>query len=147
MLEQRITEELKKAIRSKEETRVSCLRLLKASIKNKQVEKGRPLTDEEVTGLISSAIKRGKESVEAFRKGQREDLATKEENEIKVYLEFLPQQLGTEEIEKAVREVVSQLGATGPKDLGRVMKEAMVRMAGRADGKTVNEIARSVLNN
>jgi uncharacterized protein YqeY len=147
MLEQRITEELKKAIRSKEETRVSCLRLLKASIKNKQVEKGRDLTDEEVTGVISSAIKRGKESVEAFRKGQREDLVSKEENEIRVYLEFLPQQLGTEEIEKAVREVVSQLGATGPKDLGRVMKEAMVRMAGRADGKTVNEIARSVLNN
>jgi len=146
MLEQHITEELKKAIRSREETRVSCLRLLKASIKNKQVEKGRELTDEEVIGLISSAIKKGKESVEAFRKGQREDLATKEEDEIKILQEYLPEQLATEEIEKAVREVVSQFGATGPKDLGRVMKEAMVRMAGRADGKTVNEIARSVLN-
>jgi uncharacterized protein YqeY len=147
MLEQRITEELKKAIRSREETRVSCLRLLKASIKNKQVEKGRELADEEVIGLISSAIKKGKESVEAFRKGRREDLATKEEDEIMILQEYLPKQLGTEEIEKAVREVVSQLGATGPKDLGKVMKEAMVRMAGRADGKTVNEIARSVLNN
>jgi uncharacterized protein YqeY len=147
MLEQRITEELKNAIRSREGTRVSCLRLLKASIKNKQVEKGRELTDEDVIGLISSAIKKGKESVEAFRKGQREDLVTKEEDEIRILQEYLPKQLGTEEIEKAVREVVSQLGATGPKDLGRVMKEAMVRMAGRADGKTVNEIARRVLNN
>ena len=146
MLEQHITEELKKAIRSKEAIRVSCLRLLKASIKNKQVEKGRALTDDEVTGLVSSAIKKGKDSIEAFRKGQREDLATKEEEEIRVLQEFLPSQLGTEEIEKDVREVVSQLGATGPKDLGRVMKEAMVRMAGRADGKTVNEIVRSVLN-
>jgi uncharacterized protein YqeY len=146
MLEQHITEALKKAIRSKEAIRVSCLRLLKASIKNKQVEKGRALTDDEVTGLVSSAIKRGKESIEAFRKGQREDLAIKEEEEIRVLQEFLPAQLGAEEIEKAVREVVSQLGATGPKDLGRVMKEAMVRMAGRADGKTVNEIVRSVLN-
>lgn len=146
MIEQRITEELKKAIRSKEAIRLSCLRLLKASIKNKQVEKGRALTDEEVTGLISSAIKKGKDSTEAFRKGQREDLATKEEEEIKILQQFLPVQLGTEEIEKAVREVVSQIGATGPKDLGRVMKEAMVRMAGRADGKTVNEIVRSVLN-
>jgi uncharacterized protein YqeY len=146
MLEQHITEELKKAIRSRETVRVSCLRLLKASIKNKQVEKGRALTDEEVTGLVSSAIKKGKDSIEAFRKGQREDLATKEEEEIRVLQEFLPAQLGIEEIEKAVREVVSQIGATGPKDLGRVMKEAMVRMAGRADGKTVNEIVRNVLN-
>ncbi len=125
---------------------MSCLRLLKASIKNKQVEKGRALTDEEVTGLISSAIKKGKDSIEAFRKGKREDLATKEEEEIKILQEFLPAQLGAEEMEKTVREVASQLGATGPKDLGRVMKEAMVRMAGRADGKTVNEIVRSVLN-
>ena len=146
MLEQHITEALKKAIRSKEAVRLSCLRLLKASIKNKQVEKGRALTDDEVTGLVLSAIKKGKDSIEAFRKGQREDLATKEEEEIRVLQEFLPAQLGAEEIEKAVREVVSQLGATGPKDLGRVMKEAMVRMAGRADGKTVNEIVRSVLN-
>jgi hypothetical protein len=146
MLEQRITEDLKSAIRSREVTRVSCLRLLKASIKNKQVEKGRALTDEEVTGIISSSIKKGKESIEAFRKGQREDLATKEENEINILKEYLPKQLGTEEIEKAVREVVAQLGATGPKDLGRVMKEAMVRMAGRVDGKTVNEIARNLLN-
>lgn len=146
MLEQHITEALKKAIRSREAVRLSCLRLLKASIKNKQVEKGGALTDDEVTGLVSSAIKKGKDSIEAFRKGQREDLATKEEEEIRVLQEFLPAQLGTEEIETAVREVVSQLGATGPKDLGRVMKEAMVRMAGRADGKTVNEIVRSVLN-
>jgi uncharacterized protein YqeY len=147
MIEQRITEDLKNAIRAREGTRVSCLRLLKASIKNKQVEKGREITDEEVTGLISSAIKKGKESIEAFRKGQREDLATKEEDEIKIYQEYLPEQLGTAEIEASVREVVSQLGATGPKDLGRVMKEAMVRLAGRADGKTVNEVARSVLSN
>jgi uncharacterized protein YqeY len=146
MLYEHITEDLKKAIRSKEEIRVSCLRLLKASIKNKQVEKGRDLSDEEVIGLISSAIKKGKESVEAFRKGKREDLATKEENEIKVLQEYLPRQLGTEEIEKIVREIVSQLGASGPKDLGRVMKEAVARMAGRADGKKVNEIARTVLS-
>jgi uncharacterized protein YqeY len=146
MLEQHINEDLKKAIRSKEGIRVSCLRLLKASIKNKQVEKGRDLTDEEVMGLISSAIKKGKEAVEAFRKGKREDLATKEESEITILQEYLPKQLGAEEIEKIVREVVSQLGATGPKDLGRVMKEAVARMAGRADGKTVNEIARNVLS-
>jgi uncharacterized protein YqeY len=146
MLQQDINEDLKKAIRSKEEIRLSCLRLLKASIKNKQVEKGRDLTDEEVIGLISSAIKKGKEAVEAFRKGKREDLASKEESEIKIFQEYLPKQLGTEEIEKIVREVVSQLGATGPKDLGRVMKEAVARMAGRADGKTVNEIARKVLS-
>jgi uncharacterized protein len=145
MLQQLITEDLKKAIRSKEETRVSCLRLLKAAIKNKQVEKGRDLTDEEVIGLISSAIKKGKEAVEAFRNGKREDLATKEEGEIKIFQEYLPKQLGAEEIEKVVRDVISQVGATGPKDLGKVMKEAVARMAGRADGKTVNEIARNVL--
>ncbi len=145
MLQHYITEDIKKATLSKETLRVSCLRLLKASIKNKQVEKGRDLTDEEVIGLISSAIKKSKEAVEAFRKGKREDLATKEESEIRILQEYLPKQLGTEEIEKVVREVVSQVGATGPKDLGRVMKEAVARMAGRADGKTVNEIARNVL--
>jgi len=145
MLQQRITEDLKNAIRSKDDIRVSCLRLLKASIKNKQVEKGRDLTDEEVMGLISSAIKKGKEAVEAFRQGNREDLAGKEESEIKIFQEYLPRQLAREEIETVVREVMTQLGASGPKDLGRVMKEAVARMAGRADGKTVNEIARNLL--
>ena len=146
MLQQRITEDLKNAIRSKDDIRVSCLRLLKASIKNKQVEKGRDLTDEEVMGLISSAIKKGKEAVEAFRQGNREDLAGKEESEIKIFQEYLPRQLAREEIETVVREVMTQLGASGPKDLGRVMKEAVARMAGRADGKTVNEIARNLLS-
>lgn len=145
-LNQKIIEDLKKSIKARDEVRTSCLRMLKASLKNKQVEKGRELEEEEIQAIISSMIRKGKESIKEFSKGGREDLALKEEEEISIFYEYLPQQLTPDEIEKTLKEVVSELSAESPKDLGKVMKLAMSRMAGQAQGKEVNEIARKLLS-
>ena len=147
-LSDKIVEDLKSAIKSKDEIRVSSLRLLKAALKNKQVEKGKghELNDEEIQAVISSFTRKGKEAAVEFRRGGREDLALKEEQEIKILSEYMPRQLTPEEIEKTLREIISELSAESSKDLGKVMKAAMARMAGQAQGKEVNEIARKILS-
>jgi uncharacterized protein len=119
--------------------------MLRAALKNLQVEKGRELSEEEIRSVISSMIRKGKEAAQEFRGGGRDDLANKEEQEIAVLYQYLPQQLTPEEIEANLREVISDLSADGPRDMGRVMKGAMVRMAGRAQGKEVSEIAKKLL--
>jgi len=145
MLEERINNDLKEALKSKDNLRASCLRMLKTQLKNKSVEKMRSLTEEEILQVIQSMVKKGKEAIEEFRKGGREDLAEKEEQEIKVYMEYLPQMASQEEIDKVVSDVIARIGAKGAKDLGRVMKEAMALLSGRADGKTVSEVAKRLL--
>ena len=143
---QQITDDLKEAMKAKDQIRMSCLRMLKTALKNRQVEIGRELKDEEVQPVISSLIRKGQEAAQEFKQGGRDDLATKEEEEIKVFYGYLPQQLKPDEIEKVLKEVISELSATGPKDLGKVMKAAMAQMAGKAQGKEVNEIARRLLS-
>ncbi len=142
----KIAEDLKNAMKEKDQVRTSCLRMLKTSLKNKQIEKGRELKDKEIQAIISSLVRKNKEAIKEFRDGDREDLALKEEEEVRIFLEYLPQQLSQEEIEKTLREIISELSATDPKDLGKVMKVAMARMAGQVQGKEVNEIARKLLN-
>lgn len=142
----RITDDLKNAIKGKNPVRTSCLRMLKASLKNKQIEKGRELTDEETQAIISSLIRKNKEAIKEFRNGGREDLASKEEEEVRIYYDYLPQQLSQEEIEKTIREIIAELSAVSQKDLGKIMKLAMARMAGKVQGKEVNEIARKLLS-
>jgi uncharacterized protein YqeY len=145
-LNEKIAEDLKNAIKAKDELRISCLRMLKTSVKNKQVEKRRELNDGEIHTVISSLIRKAKEAQEEFKRGDREDLALKEEKEIDIFYEYLPQQLTPEEIEKTLQEIISELSAKDPKDLGNLMKAAMARMAGQAEGKAVNEIARKLLS-
>ncbi|MBW1733621.1 MAG: GatB/YqeY domain-containing protein [Deltaproteobacteria bacterium] len=144
-LKQRIAEDLKQAMKTKDTLRLSCLRMVRTSSKNQEVEKGRELTDEEVQSLVSSMIRKGKEAAGEFRKGGREDLALKEEQEIQILYQYLPQQLTPEKIEETVREVMAEVSAEGPRDMGKVMKAAMARMAGKAQGKEVSEIARRLL--
>lgn len=144
-LEEKITHDLKAALKAKDELKVSCLRMLKTSLKNLQVEKRRGLKEEEVQAVIASHVKKAKEAAEEFRKGGRQDLAEKEGQEAQILLTYLPRQLGPEEIEAILKEIIQELSASGPKDLGRVMKAAMARMAGQAQGKEVNEIARRLL--
>ena len=145
-ISQKIIEDLKGAMKAKDTSRVSCLRLLKTALKNKQVEKGRDLEDQEVQGVISSLIRKGQEAAKEFRGGNRPDLAAKEEDEIKIFYEYLPEQLTTADIERTLKEIISESSATGLKDLGKVMKAAMDQMAGKAQGKEVNEIARKLLS-
>ena len=145
-ISQKIIEDLKQAMKAKDNFRVSCLRMLKAALKNKQVEKGRDLEDEEVQGVISSLIRKGQEAAKEFKAANRSDLAAKEEEEIKIFYGYLPEQLTPADIEKILREIISESSATGMKDLGKVMKAAMAQMAGKAQGKEVNEIARKLLS-
>jgi len=145
-LSQKIIEDLKVAMKAKDTLRVSCLRMLKTALKNKQVEKGHELEDEEIQAVISSLVRKGQEAAKEFREGNRQDLATKEEEEIKIYHEYLPEQFTPADIEKVLKEIISELSATSPKDLGKVMKTAMARMAGKVQGKEVNEIARKLLS-
>lgn len=144
-LNEQIGEDLKQAMKSRDALRLSCLRMLRAGLKNLQVEKGRALNDEEIRSVISSMIRKGKEAATEFRAGNREDLAAKEENEIQVLFGYLPQQLTPEQIEAHVREIISELSAQGPKDMGKVMKAATARMAGQAEGKQVSDIAKRLL--
>ncbi len=145
-ISQKITANLKEAMKAKDHRRISCLRMLKTSLKNKQVEKGDELIDEEIQTLIASVIRKCQEAAKEFRKGSREDLAVKEEEEIKILYGYLPEQLTPEDIEKNLEEIFSELSASSLKDLGKVMKVAMARMAGKAQGKEVNEIARRLLS-
>lgn len=144
-LEEQINEDLKNAMKAKDEARLSCLRFLKAAVKNRQVEKRDKLGDDEVRSVISSLVRRATDSVKEFKQGGRAELAAKEEKEIEILSHYLPKQLSPEEIEAIVNETISELSAQGPKDLGRVMKAAMVKMAGKAQGREVNEIAKRLL--
>ncbi len=144
-LNQRIAEDLKQAMKAKDSIRLSCLRMVRSSSKNLQVEKRRELTDEEIQSVVSSLVRKGKEAAKEFRNGNREDLALKEEKEIEIFYEYLPQQLTAEKIEETVRQIISELSAESLKDMGNVMKAAMARMAGQVQGKEVNEIAKKLL--
>lgn len=141
----RIEEALKKAIREKDETAKDALRMLLASLKVKEKEIRRQPNEAEIIQVISSLVKQRHDSIEQYGKGGRKDLAAKEEDEIRVLEDFLPPQLSIEELEKMVQEAVLEAGAASLKDMGRVMKILMPKVAGRADGKTVNELVRRKL--
>lgn len=144
-LVEKITQDLKEALKAKAEARISCLRVLKAAVTNEQGRRTEPLKDEDVQAVIHSLIRKGQEAAVEFRKGRREDMAAKEEDEVKILGGYLPQQLAPAEIEKVLREIIAEVSASSPKDLGRVMKAAMGRLAGKVQGKEVNEIARRLL--
>ncbi len=144
-LRAKIEEALKDAMRNKKENARDALRMLLTSLKVKEKELRRQPNEVEIQQTISSLIKQRRDSAEQYKAGSRSDLAAKEEDEIRILEEFLPQQLSPEELGKLVAEAVSEAGATSQKDMGRVMKILMPKVAGRADGKTVNELVRSRL--
>jgi uncharacterized protein YqeY len=135
----------KTALKNQNRLELSTLRLLKTALKNRQVQEKRPLTEAEVIGVITSQIKQRRDSIEEFKRAGRSDLAQQEEEELRFLLSFLPQQLSEEDIRRELQGIISEIRATGPGDLGRLMKAAMPRMAGRADGKMVNVVAKELL--
>ncbi len=141
----RLTEELKEALRAGNHTKLSVIRLLKSSIKNREIEKMAPLTDEEVIDIIMTALKQRRESIEQFQKGGREDLVQKEKSELEVLQTFLPQQLSEEELVGEVQAVIREVGASSPKDMGKVMKILMVRLKGRAEGAKVSSLVKELM--
>lgn len=145
-LVEKIAHDLTDAIKAKDERRLSCLRVLKAAVTNEQGRRTQPLEEEDVQAVIQSLIRKGQEAAVEFRKGHREDMAAKEEGEVKMLSGYLPQQLAPAEIEKALKEIIAEVSASGPKDLGKVMKAAMGRLSGKVQGKEVNEIAKRLLS-
>lgn len=141
-----IEEKLKKAIKDKDREKTSVLRLLLTAIKNKEVEKRRPLSDEEYFSVIRSLIRQHEESIESFKKGGRQDLVDLEQKELEVLKELLPPPLSENELNLAVEEAISELNARDRRDMGRVIKLILEKFSGRVDGKTVSELVQKRLS-
>ena len=144
-LQERIEQALKEAIREKHENKRNAIRLLLTAVKVKEKELKRALDEMETQQLIASQIKQRRDAVDQYQLAQRADLAASEEDEIRILQAFLPAALTPEALEKLVVEVIAELGAQSAKDMGRVMKALMPKVAGRADGKQVNDLVRSRL--
>ncbi len=162
-LKEKFKEDLTEAIKGKEELRSSVLRLLLTAVSNKEtekrtkiwkvkpassteeLEKGSQLTDEEIIDVISSEIKKRKESIELFEKGGKQDLANKEKKEAEILQKYLPEQLSEEVIKQLAKEAVAKVGAQEMKDMGKVMQELMPKVKGKADSSLVSQIIREML--
>ncbi|HUL01126.1 MAG TPA: GatB/YqeY domain-containing protein [Nitrospirota bacterium] len=144
-LRERIEADTRGALKAGAKEKVSTLRMLNAALKNKQIDRRRPLNEEEVIETIRSLIKQRRDSIEQFAKGGRQDLVDKETAEVLVLEAYLPAQLPREELEIMVREAVAQTGAQGARDMGKVMKALIPLVSGRADGKLVSELVKNAL--
>jgi hypothetical protein len=145
-LKDQLDADLKAAMRDKDAVKLSVVRMLKSAIKYREIEITKPLDDGGVLQVISSEIKRHRDSVEQYRAGNRQDLVDKEEAEIGVLQGWLPAQLGEAELRAKVDEIVKRVGAQGPKDMGAVMKALLPEVQGRADGKLVSELVKARLS-
>lgn len=145
-LVERVEKDLVAALKAQEALKLSVLRMMKAALMNKKVEVGKPLGDPEAIAVFRTLVKQRHDSVEAFRKGGRDELADKEAAEIKILEAYLPAAASDEEIDDAVTAAIAETGATGPKDMGKVMKAAMAKLAGKnAEGKRVNDKVKAKL--
>lgn len=129
---------LKEALKQKDSVRLSLYRMLLTSIKNKEVEKIRPLTEDEFIGVVKTSIKQHGESIESFKKGNRPDLAEKEEKELEILKEFMPSQLSENEITKEIEEAIVSLQVQSQKEMGKVIKYILEKFPGRVDGKVLS---------
>ena len=141
-----ISAALKDAMREKNEAKLASLRSVLTAIKIREKEVRRSLEDPEVISLISSQIKQRKESIDYYRKAGREDLVKAEESEMQILQAYMPEELSAEEMSQALDEVISEVGAVSMKDMGKVMKAAMAKLAGRADGRAINEMVKENLS-
>lgn len=142
---EKIAADYKDALKAGDKTKVSVLRMIKSSMKYKEIDKKAPLTDEEAQAILMSSVKRSKESIEQFSKAGRVDLVNKEKEEMLLIQDYLPKQLGEDDVRKIVKDVIAEEGASGPKDTGKVMKSVMARLKGQADGKLVSQMVKEML--
>ena len=144
-LAERLESEMKDAMRAGEKLRLGVIRRARAAIKNAEIDAGGPLDDTSVEKVLKGLAKQHRESIDQFRAGNREDLATQEEAELAVLGDYLPEALDEATVEAAVREIIAEEGATSPKDMGNVIKAAVGRLGTAADGRMVSEIAKRLL--
>ncbi len=144
---ERVTQDMTQAMKARDEHKLSTLRMMKSALKNKEIDKRAPLDDKEAMAVLSTLINQRKDSIEAFTKGGRQELADKEASEIVIIEGYLPKSLGEEEIVKAVKATIAEMGSPTMKDMGTVMKSTMAKFGGaRVDGKIVSEIVKRELS-
>jgi uncharacterized protein YqeY len=144
-LQDKVSGDLRQAQKSGDKARMTVLRLIKAGVKNAEIAQGTPIDDAGVIDVITREVKQHRESISEFTKGNRQDLIAKEEAELATLLEYLPKQMSREEVMAVVRQVIEQVGATGPGDKGKVMSQLMPQLKGRADGREANDIVTELL--
>lgn len=144
-LSERLSEDLKKTLKAGEKDALSVIRMIKAAIKNKEIEKGTPLGDEEKNGVLLSLARQRKESIEQFSKANRQDLVEKETRELSIIKSYMPRQLTEEELKAIIEDAIKEIGAGSQKDTGKVMKFVMAKVKGQVDGKLVSELVKNLL--
>lgn len=145
MLKEKIFEDLKKSMKERNEIKTRVLRLLNSAIKNFEVEKMDKATDEDIEKIILKEMKKRQESIEAYKNANREDLALEEEKELEILKEYAPKMLSEEEIREIIKKTIEEINAT-PKDFGKVMKEVMAKLKGKADGSMVSKVVKEILS-
>lgn len=145
-LKDKITENMKTAVRGRDQFTVDTLRMALSAIKNKEIEKKSDIDDDTIISLIKTLVKQRKEAAELYRKGDRDDLAEKEEDEVNLLKEYLPEEMGEDELGRIVGDIISETGASSLADMGKVMKLVMAKTAGRAEGRLVNELVKKGLS-
>ncbi|MCK5434182.1 MAG: GatB/YqeY domain-containing protein [Dehalococcoidales bacterium] len=144
-LKQKLTDDLKQAMKSGDKVRRSVIRLLMAAIKNTEIAQQATLADADVLGVIAKEVRQRHESIDAFKLGDRHDLLAQEEAELAILNEYLPQQMTREEIITAARQVIEEVGALGLGDKGKVMPNLIAQLKGRADGREINAVVTELL--
>ncbi|MFC3798257.1 MULTISPECIES: GatB/YqeY domain-containing protein [unclassified Cohnella] len=144
-LADRLNEDMKQAMRAQDKFRLTTIRMVRAAVKNQEIELRRPLEDNEVIEILSREVKQRKDSLQEFGKAGRDDLATAAASEIDIISEYLPTQLDEEEIKTLVTQTIQETGASSKADMGKLMGALMPKVKGRADGKLVNQIVQQLL--
>jgi len=144
-LMEKLTADMKEAMKQGEKERLSVIRLVRGSVRQAEIDGKKTLSDDEIIGVITKEVKMRRDSIEEFERGGRSDLVEKTQAEIAILMPYLPAQLSPDEVRQTVETAVAEVGATTAKDMGKVMGVLMPRVKGRADGKLVNEIVRSLL--
>lgn len=145
VITKRIQNDLKDAIKRKDRRRISTLRMMISALKNAELEGRNELEKEKEIAVLSGYARRCRESIAEFERGGRDDLVAKEREELEIVMEYLPEQMGADDIRSAARDVIADIGASEPRDMGRVMGEMMKRVKGRADGNVVKDIVLELL--
>ncbi len=145
-LKEKLMEDLKDSMKSKDKIRKDTITMVRAAIKQKEVDERRELSDDDILDIIAKQLKEKRMAIEEFKKGQRDDLVKLTEQEIDILLNYLPEQLTEEEVEKIVLETIKEVNAKSIKDIGIIMKAVMPKVKGRTDGNIVNKIVRKILN-
>ncbi|NLV89305.1 MAG: GatB/YqeY domain-containing protein [Tissierellia bacterium] len=145
-LKDKLMEDLKDSMKSKDKVKKDTITMVRAAIKQKEIDERIELSDEDILDIIAKQLKEKRMAIEDFKKGQREDLVKLTEQEIDILLQYLPEQLTEEEVEQIVLETIKEVNAKSVKDIGIIMKAVMPKVKGRTDGNIVNKIVRKILN-